>query len=345
MDNETPSVDRATALIGFKALRGSHPEERRVARLVLAGLYEALEPCTQPLVVGGPGLGKTDLCQRVVDEFVTKTGRRPKAYVNVPPGPQKGQVYDLRPLCRQILRGMGRPAELVGAVGTAVWENERVEQALIETTQEELNLRQPGALILDEMERLLIVGAAQEQPLDTIAWWADRAGVPILGVGNYKALMSMGGSGKLARRQPLIHYEPYEGTKGYENYLEGMLLLVTHLHDTGLAREDLDWDSAGRSMFSASHGRVGESKRVLSFALALAGDAALTSCEIEESIATRLSTRVQRKFESDLADGRERVAGIVSEQNEPAATERRAEGPKARIGRKATIIATGTAGN
>lgn len=333
--------DRREAIAEFHQLRSPHAEEQRVTRLLRAGLNSALEPCTQPLLVGAVGLGKTDLAARTVARFVAEQGRNAAAYVNVPPAAMKGQAYDMRPVCRQILNSLGRPTHLIDAVSSARWENERVEQALIDTTQQELRLRQPGVLTLDEMERLLPRGRVDEHPLDTVAWWADRAQVPILGIGNYDAVMSMNGSSKLFRRQLVIHYQPYEGRDGFRKYLEGMLPLVQFFRAAHLGASSIDWDEVCRALFMASHGRLGESKRVLSYALELSGEQELSRGDIEESIEAKLSQRTRMKFAKDLEVGRQRLAAAESANDEIPARQRRAPAKTGRIGRKAAIVETG----
>jgi len=339
-----PSTDRKAAVTAFGAMRASHREEDRVTGLLNAMLTMALEPHTQPLLIGAPGLGKTDLAARVVGDFVVAKGRNAPAYVNVPPAPRKGDEYDLRPVCRHILNGLGRPRELIDAVGSAPWEKERSGQALIDTTKSELAIRQPGVLVLDEFERLFRRGNGGQQPVETIAWWADCAEVPILGIGNYDAVMTQyGSSSKLDRRQPIIHYEPYEGADGFTQYLTAMLPLVKHLKDTGLGATGVDWDPICRLLFTASHGRVGESKRVLALALRISGEKAMTRDCVEEAVAAQLSARVRKQFDHDLEAGRRRLAGTDGgdARAKPAQTrEPRSDGP--RIGRKPQIVPTGT---
>lgn len=336
-------AERSDAVKAFKTLRGSHPEERRVGRLLRAGLVLALEPCTQPLLIGAPGLGKTDLADRLVDAFVAANGRNKPAYVQVPPGDKKGDDYDMRPVCRHILKELGRPGPLIGGVGPPPWENERSVQTLIDTAQDELALREPGVLTLDEIERLVPKGRADQQPLDTIAWWADEAKVPILGIGNYDAVLTLTAPSKLDRRQPVIHYEPYEGRDGYRGYLEGMLPLVEHLEVSGLAASTIDWDEVCLCLYAASYGRVGESRRVLDMALVLADDQPLTRDDIADATGARLSDRIQGRFLEELSAGRARLAGVGPLPAEEPAKTREPAGKAHRIGRKPTIIPTALA--
>lgn len=333
-------ITRREARAQFKTLRGSHPEERRVRKLLRAGLVAALEPCTQPLLIGATGLGKTDLVRRVTADFVAEFGRNAVAYVNVPPGNKKDEEYDIRPVCRHILREVGRPAQLVAAIGPAPWDSERSTQTLVDATRDELVLRQPGVLTLDEIERLVPKGKADELPLDTIAWWADLAQVPIQGIGNYDAVLTLKGS-KLFRRQLVVHYQPYEGADGYRPYLEGMVPIVKHLRSTSLVAQGIDWDEVCRALYAASHGRVGESKRVLEFALDLSSEP-ITRADIVDAMEARLSQPAQTKFDQDLERGRKRLAGLHLD-DEPPAPERVPTKSGPRIGRGSAIIPTGLA--
>jgi AAA domain len=296
---------------------GAHREEKRILRLAIACLRLARRGGKVPLLLGGVGLGKTYCAMKAATRFIELTGANPVVYVQLaPPG---GGVFNFGVACGQILREVGRSQQLIDLAERAPWDRSP-RHVLIEATQRELRQRRPGVLILDEIERMFGNRANEKGHLETLAWWADTAQVPIFAIGNYEAARAPTLSTKISRRFLPLHYEPYERADGLRAYLPPFKTMITFLEARRALEPSLHVDDVARKLFRLTHGRVGETKNVLMLAgeIALGEGKPIGQDQLEAAIAIKLSAPVRAHFARDLVRGRAVLACATA--NEPSAS-------------------------
>jgi len=301
--NQSVRELRATIDAFARDCHAPHQAENRILQLLLAGLRSASHEGGQiPLLIGGVGVGKTYAAMAAARRYCETIAANPPVYVQIaPPG---GGTFNFSVGCGQIMRALGRAPALVDLTARAPWDRSPRHVA-VEATQREIVQRRPGVLVLDEIERIFGKGANEKGHLETVVWWADTTGVPIMILGNYEAARAPSLEPKPSRRLLPLHYEPYEGRDGQRPFLAPYKTLIGFLKERRALAESFAADAAGRRLFQMTHGRVGETKKVLILAseIAFGHGRALTNEDLEEAISIKLTAPVRALFDRDLLKG------------------------------------------